>query len=168
MSSQAKDQTIECAATVQPTELNLREKIWWLLHHLTKYLPRKLPETSQEFENLKAKLVKYYGLEDSADNWATVAGQITSAPPTSMRKSYGDLANAARRKKVNLIAQNQKILAYAVLEGKLEKAAMELVQYEKLKSQAQANQQVQGGAHNLPEPVQPLQTDEGAVVQPSH
>lgn len=166
MSLQAKAQTTECVPPAQSTGQGLKQLILVAFYALTKYLPRKLPENGTEFEAMKAKLVNYYGLEDTADSWATVAGQITSTPPTSMRKSYGDLVNAAKRKKVNLIAQNQKILAYSVLEGKLEAAMMELTQHERAAEKARAS--LQNGAHNNAPEVPVVQSSQAGVVSDAH
>lgn len=156
-----KDAITECVKGAVSMLKNWMKAIPEAYYLVTARIPRKLPETSTEFEAMKAILTKYYGLEDSADTWATVSGQITSAPVTSMRKSYKDLVNSAKRKRVNLIAQNQKLLAYGVLEGKLEQAMMELTQHERFR---QAEPEVQVGTPDTQGVLPGLQDPEGGVV----
>lgn len=91
-------------------------KTWFWL---TAYIPRPLPTNEEEYLNFQQDLIQYFGLEDNDHVWITVASQIHATPPTSLYRSYGKIANAAKRLKVNAIAQDQKLLAVGNLEHKL-------------------------------------------------
>lgn len=100
-------------------------------YHLTAYVPRKLPTDQAEIVAFKETLQLYFGLDDRHDVWLTVYGQITSTPATKLRKSYGEIANAARRHSViNPLAQNQKIATIKALEGMLKEKLEEQTEHE--------------------------------------
>lgn len=93
---------------------------------LTSSYPRLLPRNETEFDNLKRVLHKYYSLEDDPTTWITVSGQITGVPPTSVRKSYGSLANAARRLRINQVAHQKKLVEIEKIELRLKEATEKL------------------------------------------
>lgn len=97
--------------------------VWYWL---TAYVPRPLPTDHDEYLSFKQALHHYFGLDDNDHVWMTVASQIHSNPPTSLYRSYGKIANAAKRLKVNAIAQDQKLLALSNLETKLREKAEKL------------------------------------------
>lgn len=96
---------------VQTAQAIIKKRLFIAFHASTQWYPRLLPRTELEFERLQQVLVQCYGLDDHPDTWQMVAGQITSTPASSVRKSYRVMANAAKRLKINLIAHNQKIFA---------------------------------------------------------
>lgn len=106
----------ECVTTARNT---ITTRVLKVYHMVTAYLPRKMPTTYKEFDDLKHILTQYYGLKDEPAVWATVAGQVTSTKPTSLRKPYIFIANAARRLEVNRIAQEHKEFAFRQLQSKL-------------------------------------------------
>jgi hypothetical protein len=89
-----------------------------LYYHFTAYVPRKLPRTEEEYEALCQVLFEQYGIPDSAEVRATIAGQVTSVPGQSIRKPYGHIANFCKRLAMNELAQGQKKKAMDELKKK--------------------------------------------------
>lgn len=107
----------------------------------TAYVPRHLPRNESEFESLKYVLVNYYGIADNSKSWATVAGHLSSVPSHSLRRSYGFLANTAKRIVINEVIQKFRSIAIRELEQQL-KEAFEKFQKEnpEEKSETQASE----------------------------
>ena len=99
-------------------------------YHLTAYVPRKLPKDHLQLNEMREVLELYFGLPNRHDVWLTVYGQITSTPSTSLRKSYGSIANAAKRLQVNKVAHEQKLIAIEALKVMLEEKVGELADSE--------------------------------------
>lgn len=138
----------ECASFADTTLKSLTHNLKRLFHKVTSPLPRRLPSTTEEFERLRDTLSKYYGLDkDDPNVWITVSGQITSTPATSVRKSYKDIANAAKRLNINLIAHTYKTVAIATLNAKLEEKMKQTV--EAMKSEPKEEPDVQVGSPDL-------------------
>lgn len=89
----------------------IAEAIGKLFYLLTAYLPRRLPTTPEQYERFKNVLIGCYGVPDTDISWITVAGQITSTPATQIRKSWGSIANAAKRVRINTLANAQSLEA---------------------------------------------------------
>lgn len=102
-----------------------------LYYYLTAYIPRQLPTSVEEYEEMKDIFMRYYGLENNAQIWATVAGQICSTPANSLRKSYGSIVNAAKRLHINKIANEQKMLAIEELQNILKQKMEAMAEAEK-------------------------------------
>lgn len=97
----------------------MKELFYWL----TTYLPRKIPTDSVSLSRLKHILMKYYNVPNQADCWLTIYGQLHSIPAIRLRKSYGHLANAAKRLAINKLVQEEKLLEIKKLEARLEEIA---------------------------------------------
>lgn len=119
-------------------------KLYWFA---SQALPRKLPETKEELDQLKSILTQFFGLEDEPAVWATVCGQITSTEATSVRKSYRSMVNAAKRLRINLIANNEKVIAYAALKRRLEETTLKVVN--ELKKEEENGAVVPGGTSGI-------------------
>jgi len=113
-----------------------------LYYLLTAYIPRKLPTTPLEYAQLKDILVDYYGVPNDAAAWITVAGQITSTQANKLRKSYGAIANAAKRLEINKLASEQKAVEMARFQDKLEKELKAYVEAEKANEEAESGGEV--------------------------
>lgn len=120
-------------------------KTWFWL---TAYIPRPLPTNEDEYENFQQDLIQYFGLEDNDHVWITVASQIHATPPTSLYRSYGKIANAAKRLKVNAIAQDQKLLAVGNLEHKLKLKLEDMAKKAEDSGGATESADVQQGAYH--------------------
>ena len=96
-----------------------------LIYRLTPWFPRKLPTTKEEYEHMKAVLIKAYGVQDDPRVWATVAGHISSVPSFKIRVAWGSLANCGKRININELAQFFRQQAVTELQTKLEKAIKE-------------------------------------------
>lgn len=119
--SRVKRLITACVTTAQNMPQALVTQCLGTYFRLTGSLPRKLPTTTEEYLKLRERLVLYFGLDDGDPAvWATVSGQITSTPATSMYKSYRAMANAGLRLKVNLVAHNEKVIAVNAIRAKLE------------------------------------------------
>lgn len=80
-------------------------------YRLTAYLPRALPVTANEIEGLRHILIMYFGLDwDEPTNY-TFLSQLTAGHPTSLRKSYGSMANACKKLKLAKLVSEEKELA---------------------------------------------------------
>lgn len=142
-------------------------------YRLTKYIPRKLPITDDEFKELKAIFVSVYGLEDHPKVWYTVASQLVAGPPTSLYRSYGNIVNAAKKLNIAALAQLQRELAGEELQAKLREKTLEMANAFEEEERNKKNpndtrdiipewSDVPGTAPTLPEGTQ----DIPAVVQP--
>ncbi len=94
-----------------------------LYYWLTAYVPRRLPTTEAQYDRFKNVLVDCYGVPNEPQVWALVSGQIASTPAHKLRKSWGHIANAAKRLGINGLAQRHGAIARAVLTEKVEAAA---------------------------------------------
>lgn len=101
-------------------------KVEKLYYHLTKYLPRPLPQTDEEFNHLKDILMLYYGLEDHPKYIYTLASQMMAGSPTSLYRSYGVMINAVRKLNTAAVVQSQRELASALLKARLEAQMKEM------------------------------------------
>ncbi len=97
-----------------------------LYYKLTKYIPRKVPKTKEEFDEMKKIFTAYYGLEDHPKYWYTVATQLVAGDPTSLRRSYGKMVNAAHKLNIAALAQELKGLASEEFKVRLEEKAKEV------------------------------------------
>jgi hypothetical protein len=102
---------------------DIRKSLAKAYYHVTAYVPRRLPTNQWEFVEFKRRLIQYYGLEDRHDVWLTVCGHVTATPATKLRKSYGSIANAAKRLQVNKTAHDQKTVAIQALQVILEETS---------------------------------------------
>jgi hypothetical protein len=98
-----------------------------LYYKLTAYIPRPLPTSQKEYSELKAILNQYYGLEDHPQAWYTMASQLLAGKPTSMRRSYGSIANAVKKMKVAALVHIERELASQDLNRRLEEKAKETI-----------------------------------------
>lgn len=101
-----------------------------LYYKLTAYMPRRMPQTSDEYMKFKEIMMKYYGVEDNPAAMATVASHLGSIPAWSMKVQYGVLANTAKRLVVNKLAHEHKMFEIAKHEDKLKQAELKLVKDE--------------------------------------
>ncbi len=97
-------------------------KLVKLYYQLTAYVPRSLPKNAEEFEKFRNVIINAYGVADDSKSWATICGHIASVPSYTLRKSYGKLANSAKRLIVNEIAHTFKAQAMNALKKQLEDA----------------------------------------------
>lgn len=116
----------ESATAVQKKEIASINKINPILkayYLLTSYMPRKLPMTTSQFNNLKYILQSVHKVPEHPEAWIALSGQITSNQANSIRKSHGALANACKRQTIiNKLAHEQKMLVIKDLEDKLREA----------------------------------------------
>ena len=94
-----------------------------LYYQLTKFIPRPLPQTREEFERLKHVLETHLGLDPDPIYWYTVCSQVTRQvqdKPPSTYKPYSHYTKAAIKLKINGLAQDQKILAGEKIKANLE------------------------------------------------
>lgn len=92
---------------------------------ITAYIPRRLPMTVQEWYDLKRILNQYYGLEDHPQTWYTVSSQLLAGPPTSLRRSYGLIANATKKLRLIALVQSERDIAAKELNARLEEKVKE-------------------------------------------
>lgn len=125
------EQTTECVSPVEDTIKEESSKlitfIGKIYYHLTAYFPRKLPQTEEELVALRDTLIRFYGLEDKVEVWYTIAGQISAARPTQIRKPYAHLVNAAKRLKTNTLAQRLKEVIIEAHEQRINKITENIV-----------------------------------------
>ena len=93
-----------------------------LYYKLTYFLPRPIPKTEYDYEKFKDILIQYFGVKNDPKSWMTVAGQITSTPSEKMYKSWGKIANCAKRLDINKLAHDHKTQAIKDLNELLKKA----------------------------------------------
>lgn len=103
-------------------------KTWKALwYKVTAKYPRPLPRSDEEFKQMKEILIQAYGLEDHPSVWYTVASQLVSGPPTSLRRSYENIANAAKKLNIAALAQEQRTIAMQELDDRLMKKTEETI-----------------------------------------
>lgn len=135
-----------------------------LYFQVTAWLPRRLPMNETEFDLMKYRFIQYFGLLDDPNTWMTVGGQITSTKPTSIRKSYGAMVNAAKRHMyVNPVAHHQKILAGKELERRIRALQEQVDAKEK-----EGRTTLQGGSPDLQRGLQAVPSIEEGVVPGAH
>jgi hypothetical protein len=105
-------------------------------YQLTAYVPRRLPETEGQWDNIRKVLGAYYGVPDTLEVWITVAGQIGATPTSQIRRSYAFLANCAKRLGTNKVIHEEKLKMIKVLKDRLETVAKE----EKAKGEVSAEE----------------------------
>lgn len=112
--------------------------VWY---RVTAAYPRRLPETPAQFERFMNVLVHAYGAPETPAAVATVIGMITSTPPMVARKSWGKIANAARRTAIHQMLEPYRAAAMATLQAerdaKLEAVAKSMKESHDKSSQAQ-------------------------------
>ena len=106
-------------AFVKSIVIGMKSKFLRLYYFVSAPIPRRIPRTDAELEALLDILTRYYGLENASDVRLTVCGQLTALPPTKMRKSYGSLANAGKRLRINSMLQSRKQVEIKKLEDRL-------------------------------------------------
>lgn len=125
------EQTTECATVAEgfmQVRISMLTKfIGKLYYNLTIHLPRRLPTTEAQLLNLREILINYYDLEDKVEVWYTVASQISATKPTSIRKPYSHLVNAATRLKTNTLAQRLKEVIIEAHEQRITKITENIV-----------------------------------------
>lgn len=99
----------------------------------TTYLPRKLPDTQLGWENLFYTLTTFYGVNDTPASHAIIAGHACSTPAHSIRRSYGYLANVAKRLLINQAARQVSEAAGVLLKKELEDLMAREIEKEKAK-----------------------------------
>lgn len=96
-----------------------------LYYKATSWFPRALPQTKEDIDHVKQVFTQAFGLEDSHQVWYTLFANMASVKGSSMRVSYGSLANIAKRLDINKLLQDQKQLEYEthmdILKAKAEK-----------------------------------------------
>ncbi len=153
-SSYLKDIKSVCVDAVGGFHVSMTSLFHYLFkgyYQLTAAFPRRMPSTPEEFEKTKSILINYFGLDDRPDIWLTVCGQLTGTKATSIRKPYKDLANAAKRLNINLVAHNKKLVAISELNAKLELVAKQMADEEALKNEPEASA---GNGHGSGEDLQ--------------
>lgn len=112
-------------------------------YQFTALIPRRLPFNETEWAKLQDTLVKYFGVKNAPQVWATVAGHVNSTAAGSIRRSYAFLANVAKRQDaINPAANAIRAKAIRELEAKLaEKMAEQVALEEKEKADATAASQ---------------------------
>lgn len=117
-------QLVTACAAIAQRYLQPVFKLYWML---TGWIPRRLPESLEEYDQMKAVLLNYFGLEDRSDVWATIAGQICGTPVTKMHRSYRSLAIAGKRLQINAVAHSEKIARYAEIQAKINEKSLKVV-----------------------------------------
>ncbi len=155
-------------------------KLTKLYYKLTKYMPRPLPQTDAQFNELKRICQQAYGLEDHPQYTYTLASQLSAGHPTSLYRSYGKMVNAALKLNVAALVQFQKAVASNDLKERLEAKAKEVsdaIKEEEAKEPAkditpswsdvpgQPHPPMQDGPQRLHSVVQELSVSATGVVQ---
>ncbi len=110
---------------------DIKKYISLIFYRLTSRIPRRLPQTKEEYEHLKYVLIQYFGLAEDPTTWYTMASEITGTPRHQLYRSYRGLANVGIRfAYVNAVAQDFKQLAGMEIQANLEKKAKELIKDE--------------------------------------
>lgn len=91
-------------------------KAWY---QLTKYWPRPIPETKEDFEKLKNILQLYFGTADASVAWITVASEIQNTRSKFLRKPLYLYANVARKIEINGMCENEKRFEGRKLQARL-------------------------------------------------
>ena len=95
-------------------------------YQLTKYIPRRIPVTEDEFNQMKEIFIQAYGLEDHPKVWYTVASQLMAGDPTSLYRSYGKIANAAKKLNTAALVSIQHGLASQQLRDRLKETSLKV------------------------------------------
>lgn len=114
--------TVETTLNQQIGGLMLISDIARLYYFLTAHIPRPMPETQDDIDNLKEIFIKYYNLEDSPTVWYTVFANIASIKANKKTISYRAITNIAKRLDINKLLQDQKQIEYQKELDRLEKA----------------------------------------------
>lgn len=85
-----------------------------IFYMLTAYLPRNLPDSPEKYSRFKAIMVHAYGVEDTAQAWTIIAGQMTAHNPQKKRAAWGSIANAAKHMKIVQISRLAQAQAQAL------------------------------------------------------
>lgn len=97
-----------------------------LFYKLTQDFPRKLPQTTEEFQSLKKLLMENFDIEDRPDVWITVYGHIAATEPFKMRKSLRKIVNPAKRLDIAKKIQELQKVEYDKLQLELQEKAAKL------------------------------------------
>lgn len=97
-----------------------------IYYQLTKYVPRALPRTEEEFKEFKHILTHAYGLEDHPKYLYTLASQLVAGGPTSLFRSYGKMINAVKKLDVAALSALQRDVASEELRARLEAKTKEM------------------------------------------
>lgn len=97
----------------------------------TAYIPRKLPTHPTQYDYMKTVFVEAYGVRDWPGAWETFAAQVYSTPATSIRKAWGNIANACKRVDMNGLARQYKDYAAFALDQYLKETAAKVAEAEK-------------------------------------
>lgn len=100
-------------------------KRFW--YQATKYWPRPIPETPEDFEKLKQILQLYFDTPDTNVGWISVASEIQNTRTKFLRKPLYLYANVVRKIEINGMAENQKRLEGKKLSDKLKEATEKVV-----------------------------------------
>lgn len=87
----------------------------------TAYIPRRLPRTESEFLFFKDVLIEAFDVKDEPVSWHCIAGAIGAVPAHKTTRSWGAIANVAKRLTVNKLAQSYRAKAQRDLEEQLAK-----------------------------------------------
>lgn len=117
--------------------MNQLKKLWYLT---TAYFPRRLPTHPTQYDKMKTIFVDVYKVRDWPGAWETFAAQVYSTPATSMRKSWGNIANACKRVDVNGLARQYKDYAAFALDQYLKDTAEKVAKAEQEHSDNQSKE----------------------------
>ena len=96
-----------------------------LYYQLTAYVPRKLPQTEDQFLDFINIMRKAYDLKDEPQTYVVISGQIQSTEGHRLRKPWGNIANNVKRVKINALAQCYKVAANEQMKYDLDQKVKE-------------------------------------------
>lgn len=151
--------------------MNLKLSLAKLYYRLTLWIPRPLPHTDAEINEMQYIMQEYLGLEKGLDIWYTVLSQITSGHPTSLYKSYGSMINAGKKLKIAGLVQDHKTIAHKthmdMLKDKLEKAIEKVIDEgpkQEITGTESDHADVQDWTHSISTELSPLQEPQERMV----
>jgi hypothetical protein len=99
--------------------IKIAEILITIYYQFTKFYPRRIPITNHQYYQMKTALISL-GVEDTPENWYTIASHIQSINILKIRVKYSELVNVIIRFKTNKLAQEQKKIAGTLINAKLE------------------------------------------------
>ncbi len=137
-----------------------------LFYLLTAYLPRPLPKTKEEFEHMRQLMIKYYGLEDDPKVTYTLVSQLMTGAPFSLRRSYGMMANSAKKLRIAKLVHDLKEIAIEEETARLKALAEKTGPFsgEVDSGGDPAKRGVLEGAHDLQPGMQTVQSAQESMV----
>lgn len=105
-------------------------RFWYIA---TAYVPRRLPKNEREFLFFRDVLIEAFDVKDEPVSWHCIAGAIGSVPAHKTTRSWGSLANVAKRLTINKLAQSYRAKAQKDLEEQL--AKLQEKEMERLKAE---------------------------------